>query len=237
MPGGSGLLNQVCQRFPEIIEEAIRLAENCPSRCASSCIDCFQRYRNAFYHKHLDRHIISEKLRLWGPALSPTHSIPPRQPEGDQPREEQPVNLAERRLKDMLQRAGFPEGQWQKQIILPNRTLRSTTPDVTFEDPDESERKIYIYLDGLSGHLHGNPDTIYKDLQIRQQLRAADHDVLEISAHDLGDRNMMTRHFKRLARLLQGRAAMNQVAEGADEWFVENNDDELIEAQTQNHET
>ena len=196
MPGGSGLLDQICARFPEIVAEAGRLARECPSLCKSSCIDCFQRYRNAFYHKHLNRHVVVERLSAWGDALVSDHEIPPHQPEVTPERNEKPVNLAEERLRRMLASAGFPGGKWQEQILLADRTLGSTTPDVTYDDPDDPERKVFIYLDGLSGHLHGNADTRYKDLIIRQELRNADHDVLEITAHDLSDQAMMIRHFK-----------------------------------------
>jgi hypothetical protein len=219
MPGGSGLLEQICARFPEIIAEAKRVAASCPSLCEASCIDCYQRYRNAFYHKHLDRHVIVERLEEWGDTLMPDHPIPPRAPEG-QPAggEGQPVNVAETRLKGMLERAGFPGGRWQEQVIL-DRTLGSTTPDVTFDDPDDPDRKVFIYLDGLSGHLHGNPETRATDLMIRQELMAQDNDVLVITAHDLHDQQAMTRHFRRLARMLEGRERMRRVAEEAEAWF------------------
>ena len=99
--------------------------------------------------------------------------------------------------------------------------LNDPAPDVTFDDPDDDERKIFIYLDGLSGHIHGNPETRYKDVQIRQELTAAGHDVLVITAHDLHDLNAMTRYFKRLARMLEGRDAVRRVADDADTWYAD----------------
>ena len=221
MPGGSGLLEQIVGRFPEVAAEARRLAEECPSFCDSSCIDCFHRYRNAFYHKHLNRHVITAKLDDWGDSLVLEHEIPAKQPQAEPERDERPVNLAEQRLKLMLERAGFSEGSWQTQVVLGDRTLGSTTPDVTYVDPDEIDQFIYIYLDGLSGHIHGNPETRNKDTQIRNDLIAAGHYLLIITAHDLGDKRMMSRHFKKLARMLKGREAMNRVEEEAGDWFVD----------------
>jgi hypothetical protein len=220
MPGGSGLLEQIVARFPEVIAEAKRVADNCPSLCAESCIDCYRRYRNAFYHKHLNRHVIVERLDEWGDVLQPDHPIPPQAPD-DLPSggHAQPVNKAETQLKGMLERAGFAGGRWQEQVAL-DRTLGSTTPDVTFDDPDDPDRRIYIYLDGLSGHLHGNPDTRMRDAMIRQELIAEGHDVLVITAHDLYDRQQMTRHFRRLARMLEGREGLQRVAEEAETWFA-----------------
>jgi ATP-dependent helicase YprA (DUF1998 family) len=54
MPGGSGLLDQICGRFAEIVAAAKAIVNNCPSACEASCIDCLQTFRNGFYHTHLD---------------------------------------------------------------------------------------------------------------------------------------------------------------------------------------
>ena len=229
MPGGSGLLQQLCDRFEEIVVEAQRLASDCPSECAHSCIDCFQHYRNAFYHEHLNRHLVLERLEAWGWQLEKTHPIPPKLPAQEPRGEEQPVNVAERKLRRMLLAAGFPEGRWQEQYPL-IRPLNSTTPDVTYDDPDYDERKIFIYLDGLSAHLHGNPETRERDIQIRSELRNEGHDVLEITAADLDDEQAMTRHFKRLARALIGRDAANQVGDEAEEWFAAREEPEPAQA-------
>jgi hypothetical protein len=118
----------------------------------------------------------------------------------------------------MLLAAGFQDGGWQQQVHLAP-PLMSSTPDVTFEDPDDSNRKIFIYLDGLSKHIHGNPETAQKDNAIRSQLRADGHEVISITAVDLDDSQAMVRHFKRLARQLLGRDAVEKVAAGVDEWF------------------
>ena len=118
----------------------------------------------------------------------------------------------------MLVAAGLPDGQWQIQRLLP-RPLVSTTPDVTFDDPDDDEVKVFIYLDGLSGHLHGNPETRDRDMQIRGQLRSEGHTVIEITAHDLDDEQQMVKHFRKLARILVGRKTARNVAASADGWF------------------
>jgi len=224
MPGGSGLLEQICARFDEVIDAASRIASGCPSRCESSCIDCFQIYRNAFYHKHLDRRLMLKRFGEWGDTLERTHPIPPKQPAQEPTGRSQPVNVAERKLRHMLLAAGMSEGNWQEQIMLP-KPLSSTTPDVVFRDPDDNSRMICIYLDGLSGHIHGNPETRERDVQIRSELRAQDHVVIEITAVDLDDRNIMVRHFRRLARELIGRDGARDVAEGAEEWFAARDED------------
>jgi Lhr-like helicase len=218
MPGGSGLLEQICGKFKEVVDTAVKFAEECPARCETSCIDCFQNYRNAFYHPHLNRHVMTERLKEYGALLVHTHDIPQKLPTTKPVGDEQPVNVAERKLRGMLLKAGFQEGAWQKQVHLPP-PLMSTTPDVTFSDPDDPERKIFIYLDGLSKHLHGNPETAQRDNTIRAELRNQGHEVISITAHDLDDPQAMVRHFKRLARQLLGRDAVQPIVEGADAWF------------------
>ncbi len=218
MQGGSGLLNQLCARFGEIVATAVKFAEDCPAKCDTSCIDCFQNYRNAFYHPHLNRHVMAERLKQYGSVLATAYDIPQKLPMTKPTGDAQPVNVAERKLRGMLLKAGFQEGVWQKQVHLPP-PLMSTTPDVTFSDPDDAELKIYIYLDGLSKHLHGNPETAQRDNTIRAELRNQGHLVMPITAHDLDDSQAMVRHFKRLARQLLGRDAVQPITEAADIWF------------------
>ena len=66
MPGGSGLLQRLCERFDEVVATARSVVEECPSRCESSCVDCLQTFRNAYYHKHLFRQVAQERLADWG---------------------------------------------------------------------------------------------------------------------------------------------------------------------------
>ena len=92
MPGGSGLLQRLCERFPEVVEAARAVVANCPAACSSSCIDCLQTFRNAYYHPHLDRATARDRLDEWGVQLSFSHEIPPLQPT-EEPRDNGlPVN-------------------------------------------------------------------------------------------------------------------------------------------------
>ena len=85
-------------------------------------------------------------------------------------------------------------------------------------DDDEPDEGVCIYLDGLSAHLHGNPETAARDREIRDWLRNGGFDVIEIAAHDLHDREAMTRHFRRLAQYLGMRAARRRLREDPS-WF------------------
>ena len=219
MPGGSGLLDQVCERFQEVVQVAREVAGACPGLCESSCIDCLQSFRNAYYHRYLDREAARERIDEWGQQLSFEHEIPRQQPDAPPAGDDAvPVNDAETKLRHLLLAAGFGEGVRDEQIRL-DHTLGTTTPDVIYRtedhDPDEG---VCIYLDGLSAHLHGNPETAERDREIRTWLRNHGFEVIEITAHDLDDEEAMVRHFRRLAGYLAMRDVRSRVREDRS-WF------------------
>ena len=92
MPGGSGLLERLCERFEEIAAVAREVAADCPAMCASSCIDCLQTFRNAYYHRFLERETVGERIDEWGVRLSFDHAIPPLQPTETPADDARPVN-------------------------------------------------------------------------------------------------------------------------------------------------
>ena len=202
MPGGSGLLDQVCERFAEVVEAAREVAGACPGRCESSCIDCLETFRNAYYHRHLDRGTAHERLDEWGRQLAFDHGIPRQQPDAPSGEQAAPVNDAEVKLRHLLLAAGFGEGVRDEEIRL-GGTLGTTTPDVIYRaedhDPDEG---VCIYLDGLSAELHGDPQRAEQDREIRTWPRNRGYEVVEIAANELDDEDAMARHFRRLAGYL-----------------------------------
>jgi len=203
MPGGSGLLDQICERFEEITAVAREIVGNCPSACAASCIDCLQTFRNGYYHKHLDRQVARERFEVWGSHLEVSHEIPAKQPSTEPRDGTHPVNEAERRLRHLLLAAGFEEGIRGEQLRL-DRAIGTTTPDVIYRAPHHGKDEgVCIYLDGLSGHLHGNPATAERDQLIRTWLRNNDYEVIEIAVSDLYDAGAMTSHFRKLAGYLR----------------------------------
>ena len=203
MPGGSGLLDQLCERFEEIAQIAREVVENCPSACETSCVDCLQTFRNGYYHKYLNRKLAQERLKGWGSYLETSHEIPPKQPSKEPRDGTHPVNEAERRLRHLLLAAGFEEGIRGEQIRL-DRAIGTTTPDVIYRGFHHGEDEgVCIYLDGLSGHLHGNQATAEQDQRIRTWLRNNGYEVIEISVNQLDDAGAMTRHFRKLAGYLR----------------------------------
>ena len=110
MPGGSGLLDQLCERFEEIARAAREVVDDCPAVCGTSCIDCLQTFRNACYHRFLERAAARERFDEWGQRLSIDHDIPPLQSAAGPEEHAVPVNDAEVKLRHLLLAAGFGEG-------------------------------------------------------------------------------------------------------------------------------
>ena len=57
MSGGSGLIEQIVNKWEQILSSSQSILEGCSSQCDSSCIDCLQNFRNAHYHRFMDRHV------------------------------------------------------------------------------------------------------------------------------------------------------------------------------------
>ena len=218
MPGGAGLLDRLVERFEEIAGIAREVVSDCPAACGSSCIDCLQSFRNAYYHGFLNREAARERVEDWGLRLRLAHDIPPLQAAGQPGEDAQPVNEAETRLRHLLIAAGFGEGVRNEQIRL-DRPLGTTTPDVIYRGADhEPDEGVCIYLDGLSQHLHGNAATAQKDREIRTWLRNHGYDVIEIAANQLTDEDAIVGHFRRLAGYLGMRDLRGKVKQDRS-WF------------------
>jgi len=214
MPGGSGLLKQMLEAWPELIETAKRLVETCPSACDSSCPDCLQRFRNAFYHKFLHRHVAAEFFDLSGDSIAFTHDVPPLLPTMKAADDELPVNEVEARLLEIIVKAGLPEPTCQKTIPLP-RPFSSTRPDFYYEDPKEVTDGICIYLDGLSKHIHGNAATKQQDEAIRTYLQSRNYAVMPIPASHLNDPDALAGFLYQLARRLVSKSKADDIKSGA----------------------
>lgn len=219
MPGGSGLLDQLTERFGEVVRAARDFLQSCPSTCSRACIDCMFTFRNSFIHRHLDRHRALALLDGLGEALERTHDIPSAMQQVTPSGDHAPTHDAEANLRAMLLRAGFPEARWQHRIEL-NRALGATVVDAFFEVDDDDMRGVCVYLDGLSRTLHGDPATRERDDAIRTALRAADYDVLSIPASDLFDRGAMAKHFRSLARRILDRPSGDRIRDEAERWFA-----------------
>jgi ATP-dependent helicase YprA (DUF1998 family) len=217
MSGGSGLLEQMVQRWTEVVAAARRITEECPSACEKSCVDCLQHYRNSWYHGNLDRHVVADRLHAWGDALVVEYELREELPQADLG--PLPVNDVEAALEQMIVTAGLPEPRRQHEIDL-GLPLGRTTPDFFYDDPSERSEGICIYLDGLSASLHGSAEAQLRDGRLRDELRSRDYEVVVIAASHLHDRDQMVLHFATIARLLLGKAK-SQALRSDTSWYVD----------------
>ena len=201
MPGGSGLLEQLAQRWDEVRQEALTLLTGCRGACERSCIDCLQTYRNRFYHEYLDRHRAIEVLASASGPLVEVNPIPERLPKTSTTAG-QPQTWIENRFKRFLGEAGLPDPECQKHMDL-GAGYGPTIPDFFYDgDDDEDEPGICIYLDGMAGHIHGNPHQKEKDEFIRARLRSLHYEVVVVRSFELDDKDAVVRAVARIAKYL-----------------------------------
>jgi hypothetical protein len=210
-------LEPLLARWTTVVSAALEVVKHCPSQCTTACIDCLFTFRNAYYHRFLNRHTALEKLQQWGDMLLQSHVIPIKLPKASNNADQQPVNQSESRLYEMLKRAGFPEPIPQKTIEL-GKPLNTTKPDFFFDDPNEDLEGICIYLDGMSKHLHGNSDTAQRDRTIREELRNSDYEVIEIPVGNLDDPQAMAKYFYRIGKILVGKTKAKDIRDNP-VWF------------------
>ncbi len=215
MPGGSGLLQQLVERWDEVRMAALERVVSCPGACERSCVDCLQTYRNRYYHEHLDRHRAAELLNVAQGALVERHPIPESLPKTPTTAGV-PQTVIEQRFLRFLVEAGLPVPQTQVRIDLGGS--RFTITDFFYNGDDPDEPGICIYVDGMAGHLHGSPHQANSDRFIREQLRARRYEVIEVRSFELDDRNAVVATITRVAKYLIGKEKQRILRENTS-WF------------------
>jgi len=218
MPGGSGLLDQMLERWDEVVTAALHVLY-CPAQCGAACVDCLQRFRNAHLHRFLDRHLAGERLQACGAAIAKSHDIPSTLPRPAGPDDAKPVNAAEQRLLAMFERAGFHGARPQHEIEIGTH-IKRTIPDFFFEDESGQTLGICVYLDGLSDVLHGKRQAHQTDRYIIDWLSNEGYAVRRIAATELDDPGTISQHFFWIGQRLVGVQRARQLRERPDEWYV-----------------
>src|SRR5690606_38496586 len=83
---------------------------------------------------------------------------------------------------------------------------------------DEDEPGICIYLDGMAGHIHGNPEQAEKDRAIRAKLDCLGYEVVVVRSFELDDKDAVVRAIARIAKYLVGKAKQREVKQDTS-WF------------------
>jgi ATP-dependent helicase YprA (DUF1998 family) len=207
MPGGSGLLDQMLERWDEIIRATKELLHECPQGCESACYSCLLSFRNQFNHSRLNRHKALELIA----QLQFTPEVYRQIEELDEETSGSastisPTNNPEARLVRLLRDHHFPEGQCQLEIK--TSVGLPTRPDWLHEFT-----KVAIYLDGMSRHLHGDEKTAQRDQLIRQMLELDGYKVIIVQSLDLNDPQVVRLHLRNIAKAI----SRNDLAELIDE--------------------
>ena len=216
MPGGSGLLEHLAERWEEVRRAALELLSHCPGACASSCVDCLQTYRNRFYHEYLDRHVAAGVFEADAGPLIERYQIPEKLPR-IQSTVGQGQTWIENRFKQYLREAGLPAPLCQHRIDL-GAGYGGTIPDFYYEGEDKEDPGICIYLDGMAGHIHGNPQQAEKDQAIRAKLDSLGYEVVVVRSFELDDRDAVVRVIARIAKYLVGKEKQRSVKTDTS-WF------------------
>lgn len=208
MPGGSGLLQQIVDRWQELLPAIHEMLERCPNACERSCYDCLRTGRNVYWHRHLDRHLGLE-------LLTPLDGAPVKQYDLPQQTETRKAGVltgthtVEDRLAALLSSAGFDGFEAQVEVPLGSPYER-TVPDFAYRDGD-ADVFLAVYLDGLAKHLHGDPKKAQVDAIIRDQLEDRGWQVIDFPASALDDPEILKFQFKRIARALGDRERGNKL--------------------------
>ncbi len=216
MPGGSGLLEHLVERWDQVRIAALELLTECPGACEASCVDCLQTYRNRFYHEHLDRHVAAEILRAASGGLRKRHALAEKLPKTQSTTGQSQTHI-EGRFKNLLAAAGLPDPFCQYPIDL-GPGYGGTIPDFFYESEEDDEPGICIYLDGMAGHIHGNPEQAEKDNAIRAKLRSLGYEVVAVPSFDLDDKAAVVAKVARIAKYLVGKQKQREV-KGDTSWF------------------
>jgi len=211
MPGGSGLLAQLIDRWEEIRIVLRALLADCPGACERSCYECLRTGRNVFWHRVLDRAQAQQVLERYPGPFTLEYEVPPVAKPEYWPGGE-PTNTAEARLAALLKQAGLG-GYAQQHGVDLGPPYDRTVPDFAYP-----ERLVAVYLNGLSSGIHGGRNQTQIDAIIRGQLEDRDWTVVDIAASHLDDPEILVLQFKKIARALAGREKAAQL-DADRSWF------------------
>jgi ATP-dependent helicase YprA (DUF1998 family) len=208
MPGGSGLLEQILERWPELIASAKELLVGCPQGCETACYACLKTFRNQFHHERLNRHDALGYIEQLDHPPAAYREIAPVVEEA-KAQDGSPSNTPEARLNRLLAIHHFPEGKLRTpvQTSVPGMV---TTPDWLHEPT-----KVAVYLDGMSRGLHGDPRTAQRDQLLRQLLELDSYKVIVVQSRDLDDPEAMRQHLRNIAEALGDGGLSHAIAEAA----------------------
>lgn len=187
IPGGSGYIEYIYEKFGEIISKAIKYLKDC--KCEKACYKCLLNYWNQHVHEILDRQVALEILSKMD-EIKIEIEIPEKVNE-QKPTDDKFESLLEKEFYEYLKNNMFPLPEVQYQITNPFTRIDFAYPD----------KKVAIYLDGRP--YHNNPIQREKDKKITKQLELNGWKVLRISSDDWNDEYIRNLKLKSLKNYLE----------------------------------
>ncbi|MFZ1376196.1 MAG: DEAD/DEAH box helicase [Geothrix sp.] len=197
MPGGSGVLDEILDRWEQVLDGATERLQGCPEACATACYECLKNHSNAFHQPYLDRVKAQDLLAAWR-GLTKQNTIEPAT--GDMPTKGQPHHSKEQVFLLALQEAGLV-GDDGPEL---NANLDLGDGIVTSPDALYRTKKVAVYLDGMSAGLHGDPKMRERDAMINRILKMEGYHVHRIPWSALSDPTGKKQHMEAIGHSLHG---------------------------------
>ncbi|MFX0140760.1 MAG: Zn-binding domain-containing protein, partial [Candidatus Hodarchaeota archaeon] len=193
VPGGSGFIPQIMNYWQSVLEAANEKLVGCPQKCEKACYSCMMHFRNQQFHPQLNRFIAEQCLTDLLGNLKKKTDIPPKfidhQTEaGESDPEDQ--------FMQIIRNYSFPIPESQYQVNLTDGSY--SVADFAYPD-----KKVLIYVDGMSKKIHGNPEQMKKDKLKRAKLKMMGYLVIEITAVSLNDKKVVDGFLSELAVYLE----------------------------------
>lgn len=176
--GGSGVLQDMADQFPQIASAALRHLEG--HDCSSSCYRCLRTYNNQRQHNLLDWRVVLpwlKAVRNTAVVHGETRQPQTEGPEWEEARREGCQSPPELYLLRAMRAAGLPEPTKQLQIA-DERGQIITIADFAYPDSN-----LLIYVDGLA--FHSSLHSRLHDARITRWLEQHDYHVLRFYATEV----------------------------------------------------
>jgi len=157
-------------------------------------------YRNIIYHDIFDRILATDLIKKYSTNIIFRHSIPAVTDQQIQIGIS--TNWTEQAFRNLFTNRDFPPFDAQHVIQLMG-SIPSTTPDFYYEEPSMN-KKLAIYIDGLSKKIHGNKKRKKIDDFITQALENFYHmKVVRIPATAKNDPKILDFYLQEIANYLK----------------------------------
>lgn len=195
MPGGSGLLEQIVNRWDEVWEAALGIVEDCAGHCEIACVDCLMNFRNMHYHRFLNRHVAARLLRERGAHLEFEDDIEEFLPGKKESVKDSPTGLEF--LDAAFRACGFPEPRCDEEFDL-GRSLGTTRAQFYFAVDSAHCEGVCVYFDDGS---QGMRET-QNERKRRMKLETEGIRTFTFTENDLDDPEMLGLRLQQIANIV-----------------------------------